>query len=295
MPTTRQKRNWLTPLSIPARKSGNYRIEHLVIPAGEKVLLNNTRNALLGDQRAEAFNLVYDIDTTWHELIGPTGTLMTDLPVEQRQMEACIKGMRGNILVGGLGLGLASKLLAQKKSVTHITVVEVSKDVIRLVEGSAHDPKVEIVCQDLFTFLENLPQKENFTAAFFDIWQSDSELTFFNVVCPLINMSRGKIRQRPVCWNEQVMRGQLELSIKSGLSLLKAMSTQDPSHGFHKYPPWGERTGSIWTDWPQPYWNWWKEYQPDEELANHMAEVYAGIYGIWDWQLLWQATQPHRD
>ena len=294
MTKTKKQRDWLTPLSIPEGKVGEYAIEHFTIPKGEKVMLNNMRNILLGKQKG-VHSLVYDADTHWHRLTGPTGTWMTDLPVEQRQMEECLKGMRGRVLVGGLGLGLAAHLLAQKKQVKSVTVIEISQEVIRLVAStleSRHYPeanKIQVLRFDLFDYLKDYSQKP-FDHAFFDIWQSDGEGTFFEVVCPLLSSSKGKVKHPPVCWNVDNMRGQLLHGLTSRLLFMSPeVREKFPQQTalMLKHPPW-EMGDDIWTRWAVPFWRWWKEAQPDNDKAQAMAQIYANLYGTWDWEETWE-------
>lgn len=296
-----KKRDWLTPLSIPARKSGEYEIQHRIIPAGEKAMLNSTRNIFLGGQKGPS-NIIYDKDTTWHSLVGPEGTWMTDLPVEQRQMEECLKGTRGKVLVGGLGLGLAIHLLAQKKAVKEIIVVEKSPDVIDLVRWTALSympvEKLTIIEADIFDYLKCC-RSNAFSHAFYDIWQSDGEYTFFKVVCPLIELSKGKIKNQPVCWNADVMRGQLRMSLQSRLLFMQPEAVEKlkqeiktPHPLWEKWPVEQEEYKNydpIWHDWSQPFFRWWKDTQPSQDRAQHLAGLYANIYGQWDWQDVWHS------
>jgi len=228
MTKTKTQRNWLSPLNIPEGEIGDYAIKHLLIPAGQKVMLNNFRNQLYGRQKGP-HSLIYDVETRWHKLIGPTGTWMTDLPVEQRQMEECLKGVNGRVLVGGLGLGLAASILAKKRTIKEVLVVELSQEVMELVWPHTNKGRwdkrrnrwtSECIVKDLLAFLLEFDE-EPFDYAFYDIWQSDSETTFFDVVLPLLQLSKNKVKHPPICWNETVMRGQLFSSIQTRLLFLK--------------------------------------------------------------------------
>lgn len=301
MAQTKKQRDWLSPLDVPEGQEGEYRIEYLTIPAGEKVMLNNFRNQMFGGQKGPA-NLIYDVDTKWRQLIGPSGVWMSDLPVEQRQMEECIKGMKGRVLVGGLGLGLAATLLIKKKTVSHVDVVEIQPEVIKLVGPYTHNrwnPRgkyrgwvYKIIQADLFSYLEDYTG-EPYDYTFYDIWQSDSENTFFDVVCPLWNLSEGKVKHFPVAWNSQVMRGQLFHSIQGNLFYLRPEAKEhlEAIPGQREYlaklcSP--DKTGDIWIDWRQPFFRWHERKKPDPESAILMAQLYAGIYGTWGWEARWR-------
>lgn len=298
---SKTQKTWLTPLVIPEGKIGEYEIQHMTIPAGEKVMLNSFRNRILGGQKG-VHHLIYDVPTQWHKLVGPTGTLMTDLPVEQRQMEQCLKGMKGRVLVGGLGLGLAATILAKRKQVKEVVVVEISPEVIELVYKSIQNrqvfgTKIIVLNSDLFTYLKEY-NGETFDYAFFDIWQSDSEGTFFDTVVPLIQLSKGKVKHPPVSWNEDVMHGQLLRGLQGRFMFTKPevqekLMTEAVKTYYNQNPPW-QTTGSIWHDWAVPFFQWWKERRPDDEAAQLGIQLYCSLYGTWDWEDKWQRfTNPN--
>lgn len=92
---------------------------------------------------------------------------MSNTPAEVNDHMNFIRNARGSVLIAGLGLGMVIKALLKKPEVSRIVVVEISQDVIDLV-GWAYkdDPRVEIVCSDIFEF----KTKEHFDYAWFDIW-----------------------------------------------------------------------------------------------------------------------------
>lgn len=91
---------------------------------------------------------------------------MTNAPVEIRNHTQFINKASGNVLIAGLGLGMVVRALLDKGTCEHITVVELSQDVIDLVGPSYNDPRVEIVCCDIFKF----KPKMHYDYAWFDIW-----------------------------------------------------------------------------------------------------------------------------
>jgi hypothetical protein len=85
--------------------------------------------------------------------------------------EAIARG--GNVLITGLGIGLvAEAMLKEPEShVEHITIVELSEDVIGLVAPyltSRYPEKIEIVHGDAFTWQP--PSGRRFTVGWHDIW-----------------------------------------------------------------------------------------------------------------------------
>jgi hypothetical protein len=295
-----KRTDWRTPLTIPEGTVGEYHIQHMLVPAGHPVMMNNGRNAMMGGQKAPK-TITFDEDTRWHKLTGPTGTWMTDLPVEQRQHDTELKGLKGHVLIGGLGLGYAAHVLSQRKSVSHVTVVEISPEVINLVrlhvkqhwhpKGKHRGWKVEIVQADLLDYLKNY-QGTPFTDAFYDIWQSDSESTFFGTVVPLLRLSEDKVKGRPVCWNENVMRGQLRWSIQSREMTQRLIDSGIAPDAYKNMRPLWENDGtdSPWHNWSVPYFQWKKEAQPTDEQAEYMASLYVSQYGTRHFETKWKVA-----
>lgn len=287
----RKEKTWLSPLSIPEGTEGEYKIVHMKVPAGQGVMFNSSRNKIFGLQKGPD-KLIYDVNTTWHTLQGPTGTWMTDLPVEQRQMEECLKGMKGTVLVGGLGLGLAASLLAKKRIVKEVLVVEKRKEVIDLVYRHLENRhKISIHHEDLFDFLQNWSHSGYpFDHAFYDIWQSDGEHTFFNTVVPLLQLSKDIVKTRSVNWNENVMRGQLLMSIFTRLTFLRPeLESAIPKPTlWEEQQPIGDCYDPIYHNWSVPFFRWWKDRQPKEKELNRLAKLYCQLYGLPGWESKWK-------
>lgn len=209
---------------------------------------------------------------------------MSDLPCEHAQTLSGLKGIRGRVLVGGLGLGLAATVLNKKMSIRQITVVEKSQEVIDLVWKHVWNGfrNMVVVHSDLFDYLKEYDGPP-FNNAFFDIWQSDGEITFFETVCPLYDLTKGKVNNPPRNWNEDIMRGQLYHSLIGRLLSMKG-SFPRPTES---KAPW-EEIGIIWHDWQVPFWRWWKKKKPDEVQTNMVMSTYTRIYGTWDWQNTWK-------
>ena len=100
---------------------------------------------------------------------------MTLLPNETVTIKPAIRQAFGKVLTYGLGLGYFAFMAACKEEVTSVTIVERSADVIELFETwlLPHFPckeKLRIVCDDAFTYAENVAPKESFDFVFADIW-----------------------------------------------------------------------------------------------------------------------------
>ena len=272
-----RRTDYRTPLNVPAKTIGEYAIEHDVRPAGAVIKTGDMRTAMFGQGAPK--ELSWPTETRWHRLIGPTGTWMTDLPIEQYQHDRSLKGMKGRILIGGLGLGYAAAVLAKQASVKEVVVVEIPQEVIDLTAKHIPDPKskTHVINMDLFTYLDHYAG-EPFDYAFFDIWQSDGEGTFFEVVCPLRKASQGKVRRSPVCWNEDVMRGQLYCSMWSRMLIHK-----NPSFGGNlrlRNPTEEDGTDEPWHNWMCPFFRWVERTKPDDNETESVMRLYASTYGL---------------
>lgn len=74
----------------------------------------------------------------------------------------------GDILIGGLGLGMCIFALLEKTGITSITVIENSEDVIALVKPYIKSDKVKIIHANLY---EWKPEKNSYyDFAWYDIW-----------------------------------------------------------------------------------------------------------------------------
>lgn len=264
---------FLSPLSIPEHTCGSYRIRHIVRPAGHVFRTANLRCQLFG-QLAETFS--FKVSTTWHELSCEGNVWMTDYPDEHVQMLALCKQMHGRVLVGGLGLGLAIAILANSTDVDEIVVVEIAPEVRSLVWPYVdHLGKATVEIADLFTFLEETD--DYFDTALFDTWQNDGEETFWSTVMPLRRLCKS-VTDLVVCWNEDVMRGQLFI----GLTLkCRSLMHSQLAPGMTTEKVWETLTtpqGLEYTDWMIPF---FEEAQEEgfenlsERAAAFIAEVTA--------------------
>lgn len=103
---------------------------------------------------------------TYWKLLHRREVVMSNTPAEIRDHIGFIFRAKGNVLIAGLGLGMVLKALLEKDDVTHITIVEKSEDVIKLVSPFYKDERVTIVHEDIF----NYKPREIFDYGWFDIW-----------------------------------------------------------------------------------------------------------------------------
>jgi hypothetical protein len=153
------------PSEVPAGKSGAWVIEKVLIPDREY--------DAAADTRPDCFKFRPGIYTC---LRRDSTQFMTDLYDEwwtQRTgiAEALVRG--GEVLITGLGLGLVAEAMLRpaENQVHRITIIELSPDVIQLVEPYLHSRypgKIEIIEADAFTW--EPPRGQRFTVGWHDIW-----------------------------------------------------------------------------------------------------------------------------
>jgi hypothetical protein len=116
----------------------------------------------------------------YHQLLRtePNGSktiVMSDTDAEMIDFLSVIRpGWDGQILIGGLGMGLAIKTLLMMPEVGFITVVELDPELIELTKSMyAKEQRVEIIQGDIFKW--KVPKGAKYDWAWFDIWDTISD------------------------------------------------------------------------------------------------------------------------
>ncbi len=286
------KKKWNLYLDIPEGSSGDVHVKHAHKPAGHVFETSNLRTSFFG-QRPKSIS--FDEPTRWHLLEEEDhGLWMTDYPIEQAQHDALLKNVSGPVLVGGLGIGYAATMLARRRSIPRVTVVERSADIIRLVEPHLKVPrgKLEIIEADLFDYLKAKPMATAFDWAFYDIWQSDGEGTFFKVVIPLRELSEARWvpPNRVICWNEDVMRGQLKLGLQSRLMFSQHTNPNVDTATLEELSEPKDGDGDIWWNWSVPFFRWVRSLDDfqRERFSHDGIVTYGDLYGTYKWTERWE-------
>jgi hypothetical protein len=174
---------WKTPVSIiPAQSSGDMHIVKRTISKGAELPLRPNTNAIFTRESEltilrEGNKNGTDTESVW----------MSDTPMEYYMAWDLVSRVVGpRVLVVGLGLGLLVHLLALRRDITHIIVVEKSSDVGKMVTPylpNSHKPfipqftdlRIRTIIDDIFNiynFIDDIPQVET---AIGDIWKDRSE------------------------------------------------------------------------------------------------------------------------
>ena len=113
---------------------------------------------------------------------------MSDTNMEKRTNSDFVINAHGNVLIGGLGIGLILLAVQQdKEDVKQITVVEKNMEVIELVGNQLPlNSKVHIIHDDVFDYA---PQMK-YNTIYMDIWNYINEDIYKEQMKPLISRYR---------------------------------------------------------------------------------------------------------
>lgn len=124
---------------------------------------------------------------TYIRLINRCDCVMSDTPMEKETNRDFVRNAHGNVLIGGLGIGLIILAIQDKEDVKQITVVEKNREVIELVGKQLPlNQKVNIVNDDVFEYKPLL----KYNTIYIDIWNYINEDVYNKQMKPLINRYR---------------------------------------------------------------------------------------------------------
>jgi hypothetical protein len=153
---------------VPEGEKGDAKVKHYTISEREAQASRLRMMATGG--REQAANV-----GTFAQLFVGGQLVMSDTDMERDTNRSFVGGARGKVLVAGLGLGLILLPVLRKAKVEHVTVVELSQDVINLVEphvrraaGNAAAEKLAVIQADIFDW--KAPKGARYDVIYFDIW-----------------------------------------------------------------------------------------------------------------------------
>jgi hypothetical protein len=259
-------------IDLPVSQSGKFRIEHRITKKGEKMCVRNAREMLFGG--GQRSHTIAPTDIRLHYLVEDgKATWASDHPQEIESQRQCIKDFHGDVLVGGLGVGLIIAMLKKMPEVESITVIEKSPDVITLTWDRVKDERCVVLRDDLFSFLRCCQiDGRQFDCAFYDIWVPNGEDVLFSHVRPLRELSKGVVTGKVTCWQEDVMTGQLRFELVTMLNIPQvnpAVKMSDTEF---------EQHFSRWNRTRLPFWRWYRKTKPSMKVAMAMANLYVKDY-----------------
>lgn len=151
-------------------KVGDFKLEHFEIK-------NNDLYALLhGIQPG-----------TYVKLTQNNEVIMSNTQMEQHTNIDFVENAHGNVLIGGLGIGMIILAIQEKETVKSITVIEKNKEVIELIQQQLPlNEKVKVINDDVF----NYKPVQKFNTIYMDIWNYINEDVYENEMKPLMKYYR---------------------------------------------------------------------------------------------------------
>lgn len=152
---------------VPAGTRETARVEHFEITAAEASFVNILR--------ARGYEQVQP--GQYARLIVNGQLVMSDTDYELWTMRDAVRAARGDVLIGGLGLGLVALAILRKPEVHSVTVVEKNADVVALVEDPlrrqltvTQSAGFLVWTADVRTWEPKVFNVHRFDYAYLDIW-----------------------------------------------------------------------------------------------------------------------------
>lgn len=198
---------------LPELDKAGIKLEHTRYDTGKPIMLVNFRVAILtGWPQCE---YIAPEPTVIHSVSeAGEGCWMTDMPCELVQMHyELARHARGEVLVGGLGLGIVARMCAERRQVRRVAVVECSDAIIRHVWPLVRErlpahvaSKIDVYKDDIHAHAKLKHIK--YDVALLDTWQATGEMVWTGEVVPLRRALYGKARS-VYAWQEEAMHTQM--------------------------------------------------------------------------------------
>ncbi len=133
-------------------------------------------------------------------LLNKHGTvMMSDTEMERRSNIFFLWEAKGDVLIGGLGLGMIVLAAQAKEIVNSITVVEIHQEVIDLVVPQLPiNDKVNVICGDILKWYP--PKSIKYDTIYFDIWNDLCSDNYEEMKKLHRRFASRLNRENPNCW-----------------------------------------------------------------------------------------------
>jgi hypothetical protein len=152
-------------VNIPEGESGPWKVSRFEVTA-EAAAIERARAMFSFSSRGRGVP-----EGTYTRLTRNGNTIMSDTPDEIRDHREAIRRASGHCLVNGLGLGMVASAMLAKPEVEHVTVIELSEDVIKLVGTHLQErfgDRLTIIQADAYEYKP--PKGEKYDVVWHDIW-----------------------------------------------------------------------------------------------------------------------------
>lgn len=118
---------------------------------------------------------------------------MSDTPMEKETNYSFLEHAHGDVLIGGLGIGMILLAIQDKENIESITVIEKEADIISLVgQQLPLNEKVKILQGDIFEYVP----EQRYHTIYIDIWPYINSEIYRNEMRPLISRYRKHLVQK---------------------------------------------------------------------------------------------------
>jgi hypothetical protein len=196
------------PVIMGDQEVRKYKIVMEVIKKDEPLTVVSMRNWMMMGYKP--LKVCFNSSRLIHKLKKDNDLLMSDSPQEMFLQYKAYKNAKGRVLTSGLGIGLFPSMVAKKKEVTEIVVIEIDNDVIKLLKASPHlkNRKIKIIQGDIWKFLKTT--KEKFDYIYIDIHYSTGGREYYSVIQPMKLILNKKFPKVPVdFWGQDEIEAQV--------------------------------------------------------------------------------------
>ena len=149
------------------KKVGDWELDHFTI--GERDIIGLVQGISPG---------------TYVRLMHEGEVVMSNTDMEKRTNADFCRKAYGDVLIGGLGIGMIILAIQDKPEVKSITVIEKNQEVIDMVASQLKfNEKVKIVCADVFEWKPDRGVK--YDVSYMDIWNFINKDVYENEMKPL--------------------------------------------------------------------------------------------------------------
>ena len=150
---------------LPEGISGDFAIRHF---NGQTTDYNWELYLNMKNETAEEYTVLTKESCPW--------PIMQDSYAEYTEHQQLWDNATGDVLIGGLGIGMVHQKLIDNPNVTSVTIIENSQDVIDLVwEHCVKDDTFTLITSDIETW--EIPEDSHWDYGWFDTWLVDNSLS----------------------------------------------------------------------------------------------------------------------
>ena len=166
-------------VNIPAGVSGNWEVAHYTNQTEDK---NWQVYLEIKQESFSNYTVLLRSDSNM--------PIMQDSRGEYREHQWLWDYATGDVLIGGLGIGMVNEFLINAPNINSVTIIENSQDVIDLVwPHCAKDNRFTLIKADIETWTP--PANSHWNVMWFDTWCTDNSMNYSDYKTAMINKYTG--------------------------------------------------------------------------------------------------------